>query len=64
MTNKLFELVAKRRSVRRYTKDHISDDDLKEIMKVALAAPCSFGHREEEEEEERRREERRMWEDD
>lgn len=45
MTNKLFELAAKRRSVRRYTKDHISDDVLKEIMKVALAAPCSFGHR-------------------
>ena len=35
MTNKLFELAAKRRSVRRYTKDHISDDVLKEIMKVA-----------------------------
>ena len=45
MKNKLFELAAKRRSVRRYTKEHISDDVLKEIMKVALAAPCSFGHR-------------------
>ena len=33
------------RSVRRYTQEHISDDVLKEIMKVALAAPCSFGHR-------------------
>ena len=45
MVNKMFELAAKRRSVRRYTRDHISDDVLKEIMKVARAAPCSFGHR-------------------
>ena len=45
MTNELFELAAKRRSIRRYTNDHISDDVLNEIMKVALAAPCSFGHR-------------------
>ncbi len=45
MTNELFELAAKRRSIRRYTSDHISDDVLNEIMKVALAAPCSFGHR-------------------
>ena len=45
MTNELFELAAKRRSVRRYTKEHIRDDVLKEILKVALAAPCSFGHR-------------------
>ena len=45
MTNELFELAAKRRSIRRYTNDHISDDVLNEIMKVALAAPSSFGHR-------------------
>ena len=45
MTNELFKLAAKRRSIRRYTDDHISDDVLNEIMKVALAAPCSFGHR-------------------
>ena len=45
MKNDLFELAAKRRSIRRYTNDHISDDVLNEIMKVALAAPCSFGHR-------------------
>lgn len=45
MENKLFDLTAKRRSVRRYTNEHISDEVLNEIMKVALAAPCSFGHR-------------------
>lgn len=45
MANGLFKLAAKRRSIRRYTNDHISDDVLNEIMKVALAAPCSFGHR-------------------
>ena len=45
MPNELFELAAKRRSIRRYTNDHISDDILNEIMRVALTAPCSFGHR-------------------
>ena len=45
MENKLFDLAAKRRSVRRYTSEHIPDEVLNEIMKVALAAPCSFGHR-------------------
>ncbi len=45
MKNVLFELAAKRRSIRRYTNEHINDDVLNEIMKVALAAPCSFGHR-------------------
>ena len=45
MTNELFELASKRRSIRRYTNDHISEEVLNEIMKVALAAPCSFGHR-------------------
>ena len=45
MTNELFKLAAKRRSIRQYTNDHISDDAINEIMKVALAAPCSFGHR-------------------
>lgn len=45
MKNELFELAAKRRSIRRYTNEHIDDDVLSEIMKVALAAPCSFGHR-------------------
>ena len=45
MENKLFDLVAKRRSIRRYTNEPISEELIDEIMKVALAAPCSFGHR-------------------
>ncbi len=45
MENKLFDLAVKRRSVRRYTNEHISDEVLNEIMKVALTAPSSFGHR-------------------
>ena len=44
MQNQLFELARKRRSVRRYTDSHIADDVITEIMKVALTAPCSFGH--------------------
>lgn len=44
MENKLFELAAKRRSVRSYTDEHIDDDIIHEIMKVALTAPSSFGH--------------------
>ena len=43
--NRLFDLAAARRSVRRYTNEHIPDDVLNEILKVGLAAPCSFGHR-------------------
>ena len=30
--------------MRKYTNAHISDEVLNEIMKVALTAPCSFGH--------------------
>ena len=45
MENKLFDLCAERRSIRRYTDEEISEDILNEIMKVALTAPCSFGHR-------------------
>lgn len=45
MENKLFELAAARRSVRRYTGEPVDKDVLDEIMKVALTAPCSFGHR-------------------
>lgn len=45
MENRLFELAAARRSVRRYTGEAIHPDVLGEIMKVALTAPCSFGHR-------------------
>lgn len=45
MENKLFELSSKRRSVRKYTNDSIDENVLNEIMKVALTAPSSFGHR-------------------
>ena len=45
MENKLFELAAARRSVRKYTGEAVDPDVLHEIMKVALTAPCSFGHR-------------------
>lgn len=45
MDNKLFELTAKRRSIRSYTGEPIEKAVLEEIMKVALTAPCSFGHR-------------------
>ena len=45
MKNDLYELTRKRRSVRRYGSEHISDEMINEIMKVALTAPTSFGHR-------------------
>ena len=45
MENKLFALAARRRSVRRYTEKHIDDAVINEIMKVALTAPTSFGHK-------------------
>ena len=45
MENKLFELATKRRSIRSYTGEQIDKEVLDEIMKVALTAPCSFGHR-------------------
>ena len=45
MENKLFELTAARRSVRKYSGEPIDQAVLNEIMKVALTAPCSFGHR-------------------
>lgn len=45
MENKLYELMAQRRSVRKYTDEKISDEVINEIMKIALTAPCSFGHR-------------------
>lgn len=45
MENKLYELTRKRRSVRRYGAGHIEDDVIREIMKVALTAPTSFGHK-------------------
>lgn len=44
MNNELLELALKRRSVRKYTGEPIDATILDEIMKVALTAPCSFGH--------------------
>ena len=43
--NELYELTRKRRSVRRYGTAHIDDEVINEIMKVALTAPTSFGHK-------------------
>ncbi len=45
MENKLYDLTRKRRSVRRYGSKRIDDDVINEIMKVALTAPTSFGHK-------------------
>lgn len=45
MENKLYELTRKRRSIRRYQTSHIDDETIHEIMKVALTAPTSFGHK-------------------
>ena len=45
MKNDLYELSRKRRSVRRYGSAHIDDETIHEIMKVALTAPTSFGHK-------------------
>ncbi|MBR4696576.1 MAG: nitroreductase family protein [Selenomonadaceae bacterium] len=41
--NPLFELVCQRRSVRRYTGEKVSDDVVREILKIALLAPSSWG---------------------
>ena len=38
MNNDLFELTRKRRSIRRYGSEHIDDEIISEIMKVALTA--------------------------
>ena len=45
MKNELYELTRKRRSVRRYGSKRIDDEVINEIMKVALTAPTSFGHK-------------------
>ena len=45
MENQLLKLALRRRSVRRYTNIPISDEVISEIMKIALTAPSSFGHR-------------------
>lgn len=43
MENKLFELARRRRSIRRYTDEKVSDEIINEILKVALVAPSSWG---------------------
>ena len=43
MTNELFKLAARRRSIRRYTGEKVSDEIVDEILKVALLAPSSWG---------------------
>ena len=45
MENKLYEMTRKRRSIRRYGTKRISNEIIHEIMKVALTAPTSFGHK-------------------
>ncbi len=45
MENKLYELTRKRRSVRRYGTNYIDNEVIDEIIKVALTAPTSFGHK-------------------
>ena len=37
----LIELAKRRRSIRRYTREHVSDETLREILKTALLAPSS-----------------------
>lgn len=43
MNNELYELVRRRRSTRKYTKEPISETVLNEILKIALTAPSSWG---------------------
>lgn len=43
MADSLFELVRRRRSIRRYTGEKVSDDAVREILQVALLAPSSWG---------------------
>ena len=45
MKNMLYDLTRKRRSIRRYGAKHVDEETLGEIMKVALTAPTSFGHK-------------------
>lgn len=37
----LLELVEKRRSIRKFTDERVSDEDLKEILTIALHAPTA-----------------------
>ena len=45
MKNRLYELTRKRRSVRRYGQRRVDDAVVQEMIKVALTAPTSFGHK-------------------
>ena len=45
MENRLYELTRKRRSVRRYGQRRVDDAVVQEMIKVALTAPTSFGHK-------------------
>ena len=45
MENKLYELTRRRGSIRRYKDERIDASVIEEIMKVALTAPTSFGHK-------------------
>ena len=45
MENRLYELTRKRRSVRRYGQKRVDDAVVQEMIKVALTAPTSFGHK-------------------
>ena len=45
MENELFELARRRRSIRHYKTSRIDDGIISEIVRVALLAPTSFGHK-------------------
>ncbi|WP_070043233.1 nitroreductase family protein [Robinsoniella peoriensis] len=44
MQNDLLQLALRRRSVRTYGSSKIQEETIREILKVALTAPSSFGH--------------------
>ena len=37
----VFDVIKARRSIRKYTSDQISDEDLKDLLKAAMAAPSA-----------------------
>lgn len=43
MENEFYELAKRRRSIRKYTEERISEKVLQDILKSALLAPSSFG---------------------
>ena len=44
MDNNLLNLTLTRRSTRQFTDEYIEDNIIKEILKIALTAPSSWGH--------------------